>query len=108
MLSIETDGSRITAALSGDIDHHAARELRSELDELISRCRPDLLVFDMAGAGIMDSSGIGLILGRLRAVRGYGGDVAITNASDEIEAVIRLSGLSGLISEGDKHETSVT
>ena len=73
MVKLYNDGKRITAALSGDIDHHAARE--------------------------MDSSGIGLILGRLRAVRACGGDIIIKNARPEIAGVIKLSGLAGLLVE---------
>ena len=75
---------------------------------MISRCQPEILIMDMAKVGFMDSSGVGLILGRLRAVRAYGGDISVRNASPEIAAVIRLSGLSGLISEGEKNETGVT
>ncbi len=108
MIEITSDGSCMTAAVTGDIDHHAARELRRELDEMIARCQPELLVIDVAGVGFMDSSGVGLILGRLRTVRAYGGDVAVRNASPEIAAVIKISGLSGLIAEGEKNETGVT
>ena len=57
MLKIYNDGKRITAALSGDIDHHAAREFRTALDELIARSRPELLILDMEQVGFMDSSG---------------------------------------------------
>ena len=42
MLKIYNDGKRITAAISGDIDHHIARELRMELDEVINLSRPDV------------------------------------------------------------------
>lgn len=108
MINMTGDGSRMTAEISGDIDHHAARELRRELDDMITRAQPEMLVIDMGNVGFMDSSGIGLILGRLRAVRAYGGDIVIKNASREIEAVIRISGLSGLIAEGEKNETGVT
>ena len=80
MVKLYNDGKRITAALSGDIDHHAAREMRRELDEVIERSQPELLIIDMENVGFMDSSGIGLILGRLRAVRACGGDIIIKNA----------------------------
>lgn len=99
MLKIYNDGRRITAALSGDIDHHAAREFRAALDEVISRSRPELLILDLGEVGFMDSSGIGLILGRLRAVRDVGGELLIKNARNEIAEVVRLSGLSALIIE---------
>lgn len=99
MLKIYNDGNRITAALSGDIDHHAAREFRAALDEVIARSRPEALILDMENVGFMDSSGIGLILGRMRAVKAVGGEILIKNARKEIAEVIRLSGLSALIVE---------
>ena len=71
---------QLTIALRGEIDHHAAREMRRELDEVIERSQPELLIIDMENVGFMDSSGIGLILGRLRAVRACGGDIIIKNA----------------------------
>ena len=99
MLKIYNDGSRVTAAITGDIDHHAARELREELDDVISRSRPELLIIDMENVGFMDSSGIGLILGRMRAVRANGGELLIKNTAREIAEVIRISGLGQLIVE---------
>ncbi|MGN1120589.1 MAG: anti-sigma factor antagonist [Oscillospiraceae bacterium] len=102
MLKVYNDGRRMTAALSGDIDHHSARALRAELDEQISFSRPEQLILDFAEVGFMDSSGIGLILGRLKAVRAIGGDILIKNARSDIEAVIRLSGLGGLLVKGVK------
>lgn len=108
MLNLYNDGNEMTAELSGDIDHHAARAIRQELDRAISHSQPGLLIFDMEKVGFMDSSGIGLILGRLRAVRAYGGDMAIRNATAETAAVIRLSGLSELLEEGEKNEARNT
>ena len=102
MIKVYNDGRRITAVLSGDIDHHSARALRAELDELISFSRPEQLILDFGEVGFMDSSGIGLILGRLKAVRAVGGDIIIKNAKNDIEAVIRLSGLGGLLVKGVK------
>lgn len=97
MVKIYNDGRRITAALFGDIDHHAAREIRLELDDVISHSRPDLLILDLENVGFMDSSGIGLILGRTRSVHAAGGELLIKNARREIAEVIRISGLGGLI-----------
>lgn len=104
MVKLYNDGGRITAALYGDIDHHSAREMRQELDEVIARSQPEMLIIDMENVGFMDSSGIGLILGRLRAVHAHSGEIIIKNAKPEIAAVIRLSGLSGLLVEVEKNE----
>lgn len=103
MIKIYNDGRRITAALYGDLDHHAAREMRAELDEVISRSRPELLILDLENVGFMDSSGVGLILGRTRSLRAVGGELLIKNARSEIEAVIKLSGLGNLIAAKSKN-----
>lgn len=100
MVKLYNDGKRITAALSGDIDHHTARLMRAELDDVISHSHPEMLIIDLENVGFMDSSGIGLILGRLKAMRENGGDIIIKNARPNIAAVIRISGLSNLIAEG--------
>lgn len=97
MLKIYNDGRRITASISGDIDHHSARELRISIDEVIARSRPELLIIDMENVGFMDSSGVGLILGRLKAVRAVGGELLVKNARKEIAEVIGFSGLSSII-----------
>lgn len=97
MIKIYNDGKRVTAALYGDIDHHAAREMRAELDDVISRSRPELMILDLENVGFMDSSGIGLILGRTRSLRAVGGELLIKNARREIADVIKISGLGNLI-----------
>ncbi len=97
MLKIYNDGNRVTAAISGDIDHHSAREFREALDDVISRSRPELLVIDMENVGFMDSSGIGLLLGRLKSVRAVGGELLVKNARREIAEVIKISGLSSIL-----------
>ena len=99
MLKIYNDGRRITAAMSGDIDHHTAREFRTALDEVIAHSRPEVLILDFEEVGFMDSSGIGLILGRMKSMRDVGGNILIKNARSEIAGVIRLSGLSALLIE---------
>lgn len=100
MVKLYNDGKRITAALCGDIDHHTARFMRAELDDVITHSRPEMLILDFEQVGFMDSSGIGLILGRLKAVQAVGGDIIIKNVRPNIAAVIRLSGLARLLAEG--------
>ena len=97
-MKVYNDGRRITAVIDCDIDHHA-RELRAELDALIQLSRPELLILDLGEVGFMDSSGIGLILGRLNSVRAVGGSILIKNARAEIAQVIKLSGLEGFLAD---------
>lgn len=92
----------IVAVITGEIDHHAAAQIRTEIDFALERQTPSLLIFDMSGVTFMDSSGIGLILGRQRITESYGGAVAVKNPSPCARRIITLAGLSTLIIEGKK------
>ena len=74
------------AYLAGEIDHDAAQGLRIQLDDALLTRSPRILVMDLGGVGFMDSSGIGLILGRQRCARTLGGSLRIQctrrNSSD--------------------------
>ena len=63
----------LAAYLTGEIDHHAAQALRREIDAQIDARMPELLTMDFSGVTFMDSSGVGLILGRGRQMSGLGG-----------------------------------
>lgn len=65
------------AYLAGEIDHDAAQNLRIQLDDALLARTPKTLVLDLGGVGFMDSSGVGLILGRQRCARSLGGTLRI-------------------------------
>ena len=87
----------ITAVLCGELDHHTAAAARELIDARLERSTPRLCIFDMAGISFMDSSGIGLLLGRQRVMDAYGGKVRVKNPSRYAEKIIRLAGLQRMI-----------
>lgn len=98
----------LTAVLSGEIDHHSAREIRGEIDETASRVKPKKLIFDFAAVQFMDSSGIGLVMGRCKLMRMWGGTVEVIRLPPKIEKIVSLAGLNQLctVKEGTDVETS--
>lgn len=88
---------RLTAILKGEIDHHSAAEMRIMTDGELARTMPATLVFDMSGVTFMDSSGVGLILGRVREMQAWGGKVRIAAPSGRVEKILKLSGLGSMI-----------
>lgn len=82
--------------LSGDIDHHTAKQLREEIDSQASLDKPELLKLDFQNVDFMDSSGIGLIMGRYKLMQSLGGRLRVINVPNYIARVIRLSGLDQL------------
>lgn len=92
----EASESTLTALISGEIDHHTAAECRESIDRETERLRPEELVLDFGGVSFMDSSGVGLIMGRYKLVKGYGGAVRVTNAPPAVARMIRLAGVGRL------------
>ncbi len=90
----------LTALISGEIDHHSAAGIREKIDEDILRLKPDRLMLDFSGVSFMDSSGIGLIMGRYRLMSESGGKVSVSGASPVNARMIKLAGLGRLGIEG--------
>lgn len=84
----------LIAGISGDLDHHSAAPIREAIDRMAESAMPKVLVLDFGGVGFMDSSGIGLIMGRYKLMDSMGGSVRVEHASSQLKKVIRLAGLS--------------
>ena len=96
-------GNELTLFLSGDIDHHSARAIRETADGLVQEKHPHVLKLNVADVGFMDSSGIGLIMGRYRTMQLYGGMLRVTGVPDELRRIMELSGINALdVLEGGK------
>ena len=81
----------LAAYLTGEIDHQAAQALRREIDAQIDARMPELLTMDFSGVTFMDSSGVGLILGRGRQMSGLGGRLVVQNAPDTVRRMLDLA-----------------
>lgn len=92
---IEVCGEVVTAYLQGELDHHSARQIREEIDNAIDRNKPTLLILDFKDISFMDSSGIGLVMGRYRKLRNQA-EIHITNPSPHIYKVMKLAGIERL------------
>ncbi len=99
-VSIVAKGEVITAFLNGEIDHHTAAELRTTIDDAVVNNKPTLLVLDFKNVSFMDSSGIGLVMGRYKTISELGGELAIVNTSPGIGKVMKLAGMERLAKIG--------
>lgn len=95
-LRMEHSSDGLTVWLSGEIDHHSARRMREEIDAAVERLKPSRLRLDFGGISFIDSSGVGLIMGRFRLMQLYGGTLEVAGASERIRKVLRLAGLDRL------------
>ena len=96
-----------------ELDHHSSIDLRSQTDMLLQTYHVKNLVFDFKDTEFMDSSGIGVIIGRSRKMGYFGGEVYAEHLSGRILKIFKVSGLHTLIRtsvpkqqkerEGEKH-----
>lgn len=87
----------LTAKLIGELDHHSAAQARRELEDIIRQQHVKNLIFDFSELTFMDSSGIGVIIGRYKLIKGMGGAVAVAGANKHIDRILALSGIKKLI-----------
>lgn len=103
-MDITYDNGVLTAFLEGEIDHHSAKAMREQIDDKIERHKPTQLILDFAKVSFMDSSGIGLVLGRFKLMEHIGGMVKITSTPKYITKVMKIAGIEKIcILENGKH-----
>ena len=86
----------LTARLSGEIDHHSAREMREAIDDTAQKLKPYCLRLDFTAVPFMDSSGVGLILGRVRMCNFWRGKVVLCGLSQNLNKMVELSGIASV------------
>ena len=87
------EGRVLRAAISGEVDHHRARAIMEELSRQIDLELPRSLTLDLEGVTFMDSSGIGMIMGRYKNIRFAGGTVLAVRVNERIRRILTLSGV---------------
>ena len=109
LLNISGDKDRLLIVLSGEIDHHNAVWIRNEIDSKISELQPLRAVMDLSGIDFMDSSGLGLIMGRFSKMRALGGELSLLDPGERLMKIFTLAGLEKvvMIEHGDDAEKEV-
>ena len=92
-VKIINEDNKVIALLSGEIDHHNAKSLRQDIDFSLRENQPEELIMDFSEVGFMDSSGIGLVMGRYKLMQEIGGNLVVRNPPPHIKKVMRLSGI---------------
>lgn len=83
--------------VEGEIDHHTAKYIREEIDKAIYYYRPKSAIMDLSAITFMDSSGLGLILGRYTQMVQLGGTLTLKDPTPTITKILVLAGVDRLI-----------
>lgn len=130
----EMTGNTLTAQLMGELDHHTAAKVRSEIDDTMDSYGAKNLIFDFSKVTFMDSAGIGVVLGRYKRLQAVepsasraagttatatavgttattataGGSVVITGCSQKIYSILHMAGIFSLMKYTETKEEAIT
>ena len=91
------NGGELWICLPEEVDHHNAEEIRRRADRLLSSGYINRIVFDFSKTVFMDSSGIGVIMGRYKQISFMGGRMKLLHANERIDRLLRMAGIYKLI-----------
>ena len=93
----EIKGETLHASIVGEIDHHGAGALREDLDDAIIAARPKIVELDLSTVDFMDSSGLGVIMGRKATADRFGALFKLINPTTRVARIIELAGLGKVV-----------
>lgn len=96
-VAYEEHGEALEIRVSGEIDHHCAVAVRAGIDNVLAARRPPRVFLELSGVSFMDSSGLGLIMGRYALVKRYGGRMAVLDPSPAVQKMMDLAGMERMI-----------
>lgn len=96
-LDFKIVGSDICVKLAGEIDEYSARSLRADIDKLIDAQGFRTMTLDMQGVTFIDSTGLGLVLGRYKKLRERRAELLLKNVPQQVDKVFRTSGIYAFV-----------
>lgn len=108
-MNIKLIGSKraLLVGVDGELDHHMAGKLREAVDRKIKSTNAVNIIFDFSGVGFMDSSGLGVIMGRYKISKMLGGRIIISGAKKQTRRILEMSGIDKIITLCDKPEQAL-
>ncbi|MBE5791887.1 MAG: STAS domain-containing protein [Clostridia bacterium] len=97
MLRYDEDSKTLTVRLSGELDQHMAEKIRNTIDSEILKSGANNLVFDMSESTFMDSSGIGMLIGRYKLMKRRNGGVEVMGMQENVMRIFKMSGLNQIM-----------
>ncbi|MCI8608214.1 MAG: anti-sigma F factor antagonist [Firmicutes bacterium] len=103
----EISQDALIAELFGEMDHHSAEKIRTDIDGMIEEYGSKNLIFDFGRVTFMDSSGIGIVLGRYKKRQAEGGKVVIVDCEPRIRNILNMAGIFSLMKYMDTKEEAL-
>lgn len=93
IIELSGEDRLLTVRMDGELDHNSAEQIKGCIEKEIRRTGALNIAFDFSGVSFMDSSGIGLVMGRFKTVESLGGKIILYGMNNYIERIMRMSGI---------------
>lgn len=93
----ENYGEETVAYIKGEVDHHNAKSARESLDKIIESSQPIRFALDLSGVTFCDSSGLGLVMGRMKKCASVGSTMVVKNPSVAAYKILEIAGMDKII-----------
>lgn len=109
-LQIEFEQGRraLIVRLKGELDHHTADVVKSRMEEAIAKEEIRHLILSLKDLTFMDSSGLGVILGRYKQITSKGGKMVVCDVNSAVYRLFELSGLFKIVSIQDNERSAIS
>ncbi len=109
-LQIEFEQVRraLIVRLKGELDHHTADTVKARMEEAISKEDTKHVILSLKDLSFMDSSGLGVILGRYKQITGKGGKMAVCDVNPSVYRLFELSGLFKIVSIQENERSAIS
>lgn len=106
-LIVEKHKNNLVVQFKGELDHHTTESSRQKIDQQYSDHRIKNIVFDLRGLTFMDSSGIGLIMGRYKNSMEKGGKLVLVSQNSYVDKILKMSGLLKIVDSYPTIESAI-
>lgn len=96
-LKFDKKGDKLIVSLIGELDHHSAEEVRVKIDDRIERDNIRKVILNFSGVTFMDSSGIGVVIGRYKKMQNRSGKLCVAEINGRVNKVFEISGMYKII-----------
>ena len=91
------EGQTLWIVLPRELDHHSSRFLKDQTEEQLRQHYIRRIVFDFSATEFMDSTGIGVLMGRYKRMQQCGGRVELWGVGSRIRRILKISGLESML-----------
>lgn len=107
-IELEYSSKALVVRLKGELDHHTAEAVKARMEEAIAKGNVPHVVVNLKDLKFMDSSGLGVILGRYKQITGKGGKMVLCDVSPSVYRLFEMSGLFKIVAVEDNEKQAIS